>query len=465
MSAEPTGADGTEVPLRHLVRAFEGAIPAVIATAAADGIPNVTYLSRIRMVDDDHVALSNQFFSKTTRNLAENPVASLIVTDPWTFEEFRLELTYERTERRGPVFDRLREDVAEAAALHGMEGVFHLRTADIYRVGAIDRRHTMACEQPVTEVPDGRPDAAEDAERLAELTRRVSRSADLDTLVSTVVRGLDELFGYHHSILLLTDEHGERLYTIASHGYDEQGVGSEVVVGEGVAGMAASRCRAIRVGSLGQMAKYARSVSLAMEGADGVTPGRKIPLPGLPHPQSQLAVPAQALGQLVGVLLVESDERVSFDEGDQHRLEIVATMIGGAIEIERSRARADTSVPDAVTAPAPVTPTASATQVRYYATDGSTFLDGDYLIKGVAGRILWALLQANATEGRTEFTNREVRLDPSLELPEFRDNFESRLILLKRRLDERDAPVRIEKTGRGRFRLVVATPLRLESVE
>jgi hypothetical protein len=46
--------------LADLLVCFEGVVPAVIASASADGTPNVTYLSRIRIVDDDHVALSNQ---------------------------------------------------------------------------------------------------------------------------------------------------------------------------------------------------------------------------------------------------------------------------------------------------------------------------------------------------------------------------------------------------------------------
>jgi adenylate cyclase len=103
--------------------------------------------------------------------------------------------------------------------------------------------------------------------------------------------------------------------------------------------------------------------------------------------------------------------------------------------------------------------------VRYFASDASTFFDGDYLIKGVAGRILWSLLSQYVASGRTEFTNRELRLDPALELPGFKDNLESRLLLLKRRLDERDAPVRVEKTSRGRFRIQVNAQLTLEPAE
>ena len=117
--------------LESIQLCFEGAVPAVIATASADGTPNVTYLSRVHLVDHERVALSNQFFSKTARNLAENPRASVLLIEPASYDQYRVRMIYERTERRGPVFERLRADIDALAALEGMEDVFKLQAADL----------------------------------------------------------------------------------------------------------------------------------------------------------------------------------------------------------------------------------------------------------------------------------------------------------------------------------------------
>ena len=450
----------TEVTLADIAACCEGAIPAVIATASADGTPNVTYLSKVRIVDDERVALSNQFFSKTARNLVENPRASILLLDPRTYDQYRLTLQYERTDRRGPVFERLRVDVDVAAALEGMQDVYKLRAADIYRV--LDIEPTPSGRPPVTLHHRGVGDGL-DPGRIAELSTRLGRCPDLDTVVQAAVNGLAELFGYQHSLLLLLDEDGTSLFTIASHGFEAEGIGSEVALGDGVIGLAAERCTPVTLGNVTQAAKYSRTVRRAYEDSGEIgAGGREIPVPGLPDAASRCAVPAMAMGQLVGVLTVESRQAVAFGPVDEAVLSVVASILANAIESDRARER--DAAPAAPT-PASAPPAGgTATRVRFYDVDGSVFLDGEYLIKGVAGRMLWALLGHHQREGRTDFTNRELRLDPSLDLPPFKDNFESRLILLKRRLDERAAPVRVDKTGRGRFRLVVDGSVELELV-
>ncbi|WP_341864659.1 pyridoxamine 5'-phosphate oxidase family protein [Acidovorax radicis] len=105
----------------HAIRpCLEGAIPAIMATCDADGMPNVAYISQAVYVDEGHVALSFQFFNKTRQNILRNPRAAVLVLDPRTASFYRLHLYYERTEDHGPVFESMRAQLAGIASHAGM---------------------------------------------------------------------------------------------------------------------------------------------------------------------------------------------------------------------------------------------------------------------------------------------------------------------------------------------------------
>ncbi|MDP9075545.1 MAG: GAF domain-containing protein [Actinomycetota bacterium] len=306
---------------------------------------------------------------------------------------------------------------------------------------------------------------------LCQLGTRLAAVAGLEAVVDVTLIGLDELLGHRHSLLLVHQVETNRLVTLASRGYDTGGIGSEVALGEGVIGMAADKRSSMRIGNLQRMLRYARSVQRAAAGDTG-PPGSTIRIPGLADARSQLAAPMIARDALLGVVAVESEAALAFDEVDEQILTVVGHIVGGALDREQVLATTpdDPTLPpmDPASPPPPPTPASASLRpilLRQYAVDGSIFLDGVYVIKGVAGRLLWKVAEDYVATGRTAFTNREARLDPALELPPVRDNFESRLILLKRRLEERGAPLHIVGAGRGRFEFRADAPVVLERVD
>ncbi len=120
--------------LSEISRCFEGEIPSVLATCSADGEPNLAHLSRVFRIDDQHVATSNQFFTKTVANLAANPSAMLVCIDPLTLRGYKLLLRHDHTEDEGEVFDTVRQSIEVIASLTGMTDVFALRCVDVFRV-------------------------------------------------------------------------------------------------------------------------------------------------------------------------------------------------------------------------------------------------------------------------------------------------------------------------------------------
>jgi hypothetical protein len=119
---------------------LDNGVPAVMVTCSADGIPNVTVISQVYYVDETHAALSFQFFSKTNRNVRENPQAYVTITDFVSQAHWNLQLEFERSETEGPIFDAMDMQIEAIASATGMSGIFKLRAADIYRVLTVEKQ-------------------------------------------------------------------------------------------------------------------------------------------------------------------------------------------------------------------------------------------------------------------------------------------------------------------------------------
>lgn len=441
------------IKLESIRNCLEGAVPGTISTCAPDGTPNIAYLSQIQYVDGEHVALSYQFFNTTRRNILASPYARLAAIDPHTAAHYRLSLQYLRTEQSGPLFESMKAKLAGIASHTGMGDVFRLLGSDIYRVLDIE-------QVPGQTVPLPRPERNLLA-ALRAFSEDLCGAADLDDLFARVLTSLERNLGIQNAMLLMVDETGRRLYTIASLGYSDSGVGSEIAFGEGVIGVAARERTPIRISHFTSEYNYSCAIrdNLALEGCLELE--TKIPLPGLAASCSQLAVPIKACDRLIGVLYVESQQDMRFGYDDEDALVTLAGQLGAGIRLLQQAAEAPI---EATTQVAPTRPPDNGGKplaVRRYAENDSVFLDGNYLIKGVAGAIFWTLIRDFVELGRIDFNNRELRLDRRIRLPDLSDNLEARLILLERRLAEHAAPVRIEKTGRGRFRLKVTRAIEL----
>ena len=163
--------------------------------------------------------------------------------------------------------------------------------------------------------------------------------------------------------------------------------------------------------------------------------------------------------ELLGVLCIETDRSYRFHEEDRAYLEVLGGYLAIAIQNALLRERAEEpeeplpARPRAVSAPAAAPGRRSRIAVEYYRSDECILVNGEYLVRSLPARILWKILHEHRAGGWVEFTNRRLRLDKSLNLPDFKDNLESRLILLRRRLEERCPEIRIAQSGRGRFRL------------
>jgi adenylate cyclase len=273
------------VALESIRACFAGVMPTQFATCSADRTPNVIAVSLVHYVDSERVAVSRQFLRKISDNVEANRKAQLLVTDPQTFAEYRLDTEFLHTETEGPAFEAAKANLDAVASQSGMTDVFRLRGVDIHRV---IRCEAVGHELEAAARPAGEPDALRP---LDEFVRRLGLCADYEELTRAALHALEDLLGVAYSILLLADAEGGCLFATASNGYPASAVGAEVRSGVGLIGTAAAQRRSITIAHLGRARKMQAALRASAERDGDGSLGPEISLPGLALPQSVAAIP------------------------------------------------------------------------------------------------------------------------------------------------------------------------------
>jgi len=121
----------------ELKRAFDGVVPFVVATSSSDGIPNITFMSKLFYVDKAHVALSHQFMNKTWKNILDHPVFLAFVTDPETLGMWKVQLQFVEQQHEGPIFEDME---MELMALTTPQNItFSLQSALICKILTVEQ--------------------------------------------------------------------------------------------------------------------------------------------------------------------------------------------------------------------------------------------------------------------------------------------------------------------------------------
>lgn len=122
----------------ELIPCLQGAIPSALATVDKNGTPNISYISQVFYKDDQHVAISNQFFNKSIRNIHSNGIATVNVVRPDNMKSWYLELRFRETKTDGELFEQMKMQLEAIASMVGMEDVFRLKAAEIFEVKKVE---------------------------------------------------------------------------------------------------------------------------------------------------------------------------------------------------------------------------------------------------------------------------------------------------------------------------------------
>ena len=84
-------------------------------------------------------------------------------------------------------------------------------------------------------------------EIIEKVASQINKNLDLEKIATTMLVSMDKHFDFKHSMILLFDQTENFLKVIATHGYQDEGIGAEVEIGVGVIGVVAKKKKLMRM--------------------------------------------------------------------------------------------------------------------------------------------------------------------------------------------------------------------------
>ena len=102
-----------------------------VATASADGWPNVVPIGFVKLVDDGTIWLADNFMLKTLANVKENPKMSICVWGPETKGCFQIK-GFVEVKTDGPEFEKMQEIVFEKNSSLPAKGLLVMTITEVF---------------------------------------------------------------------------------------------------------------------------------------------------------------------------------------------------------------------------------------------------------------------------------------------------------------------------------------------
>jgi predicted pyridoxine 5'-phosphate oxidase superfamily flavin-nucleotide-binding protein len=107
----------------------------VLATASKEGIPNVVVVGAKKIIDEETILISDQYFDKTLANMKENPQAAVTVWEKTEGYQIKGTVTIETS---GPRFEETARWIEDLGKKFNVplksKGAVILKITDIYTI-------------------------------------------------------------------------------------------------------------------------------------------------------------------------------------------------------------------------------------------------------------------------------------------------------------------------------------------